>query len=355
MQLSQVTLPSILKRPDMSMSAIQEQAPVDNEKELESRAYDALASVFEQHQNSVEIEILPSALTPTDGRLIVQDKPAAGKTFVGIPKKVLVLAFLKARGFFLQGRRAGNSTSEKTLTATAIILLYDPEYLTAANYRKQYLLQSASDPNDLYKQHLTRATSNEMRLLNTILCSPLHRQTKSPTLWYHRWWLFETIVPQMQVAAIQGICGSGRDLIQSELMAILKAAEKHPNNYYAWQYARRLFNSSFMASALRCDYWRVLSNSLLDWCLNHPSDTSGWSFVLFLVMHRESDPQTNFHLVFRVFDFAEDVGWHKEALWVFLRTVVSIPNLFPESKQRDIFDKFSQQSRFAIPIRSGEE
>jgi hypothetical protein len=337
------------------MSTIQEQAPAENEKELESRAYDALASIFEQNQNSVEIEILPPALTPTDGRLIVQDKPVAGKSFVGIPKKVLVLAFLKARDFFLRGRSAGNSTSEKSLTATAIILLYDPEYLTAANYRKQYLLQSASDTNDLYKQHLTRATSNELRLLNTILCSPLHRQTKSPTLWHHRWWLFETIVPQMQMTAIQEICGSGRDLIESELMTILNAAEKHPNNYYAWQYARRIFNPTFMAFPLRHDYWNGLSNSLLDWCLSHPSDTSGWSFVLFLMTHQESDPQTNFHLTFRIFGFAENVGWRKEALWVFLRTVASMPHLFPENKRRDIFDKFGQQSRFTMPVHSSEE
>jgi len=346
-------------QPDSSTSTIQEQAASDNEKDLESRAYDALASVFEQHQNSVEIEILPPALTPTDGRLIVQDTPEAGKSFVGIPKKVLVLAFLRARDFFLRGRSAGNPASEKALIATSVILLYDPEYLTAANYRKQYLLQSASDPNDLYKQHLTRATSDEVKLLNTILCSPLHRQTKSPTLWHHRWWLFETIVPQLQMTSIQWIYGSGRDLIESELMAILNAAEKHPNNYYAWQYARRLFNSSFMTFALRHEShrlnWSVLSNSLLDWCLSHPSDTSGWSFVLFLMIHRESDPQTNFHLAFRVFNFAENVGWRKEALWVFLRTVVSMPHLFPESKQRDIFDKFGQLSGVTIPIHSDEE
>src|SRR5438034_11622425 len=104
------------------MPTTQEHAAADNEKELQSRAYDALVSVFEQHQNGVEIEILPPALTPTDGRLIVQDKPATGKSFVGIPKKVLVLAFLKARDFFLRERNAGNSTSEKILTDTAIIL-----------------------------------------------------------------------------------------------------------------------------------------------------------------------------------------------------------------------------------------
>jgi len=278
---------------------------------------------------------------------------------VGIPKKVLVLAFLKARELFLRELSAGNSTSEKTLIATVIILLYDPEYLTAANYRKQYLLQSASDPSDLYKQQLIRATSNEVKLLNAILCSPLHRQTKSPTLWHHRWWLFETIVPQVQTTSIQGIYGSEQDLIENELMAVLKAAEKHPNNYYAWQYARRLFNSSFLTFALRHEScrlnWSGLSNSLLDWCLSHPSDTSGWSFVLFVMLHQESNPQTNFYLTFRVFNFAEDVGWRKEALWVFLRTVVSMPHLFPENKHRDISDRFDQQSNFMMPIRRDEE
>jgi hypothetical protein len=166
-------------------------------------------------------------------------------------------------------------------------------------------------------------------------------------------------MPQLQMTSIQGIFGSGRDLIESELKSILNAAEKHPNNYYAWQYARRLFNSSFMAFALRHESYRLnwsgLSNSLLDWCLSHPSDTSGWSFVVFLMIHQESDPQTNFHLAFRVFNFAENVGWRKEALWVFLRTVVSMPHLFPENRQRYIIDRFGQQSGVAIPIRSSEK
>jgi hypothetical protein len=76
-----------------------------------NHAYDALNDFFKAHEDVVvEIEILPSALTPTDA-LTLQDG-----INIGIPKKVLVQAYLKARTmFFLQD---GNSSSKAVSAST---------------------------------------------------------------------------------------------------------------------------------------------------------------------------------------------------------------------------------------------
>ena len=77
-----------------------------------NHAYDALNDFFKAHEDViVEIEILPSALAPTDA-LTLQDG-----TNIGVPKKVLVQAYLKARTiFFLQD----GSSSSKTVSASTI-------------------------------------------------------------------------------------------------------------------------------------------------------------------------------------------------------------------------------------------
>ena len=77
-----------------------------------NRAYDALNDFFKAHEDvTVEIEILPSALAPTD-TLILQDG-----INIGIPKKVLVQAYLNARTiFFLQD----GSLPSKAVSASRI-------------------------------------------------------------------------------------------------------------------------------------------------------------------------------------------------------------------------------------------
>ena len=75
-------------------------------------AYDALNDFFKAHEDvAVEIEILPSALAPTD-TLVLEDG-----INIGIPKEVLVQAYLKARTiFFLQDE----SSPSKAVSASSI-------------------------------------------------------------------------------------------------------------------------------------------------------------------------------------------------------------------------------------------
>lgn len=300
------------------------------------RAYNTLVTIFVNRIHGAEIEILPPALSPTDGSLYIDDGPS-----LGIPKTVLKAAFLEAIETFNRNRTTGDPNPLLTLEATAIILLFDPEHLTAANYRKRSILSAAANKHDPNMHGIMNAVYKELVFLSTILSSPLHRQTKSPTLWHHRWWLFSKVVPRVAMTGIQGIAGGGMHLVQSELVTILKAAERHPSNYYAWQYARRLFTSRYMDVALQYDFqrlsWAVLSDDMASWCLKHPSDTSGWSFLLWMLLDGRSDEHTGSRVVSRVLEFVEQVDWKSEALWHFLRTAVLMPNMAHQSAVRGRF------------------
>jgi hypothetical protein len=67
--------------------------------EQQRRIYESLNRYFDEHENEVvEIEILPSAIQPSDGCLM-QDGAS-----LGIPKKALALAFLAARQMFFDNK-----------------------------------------------------------------------------------------------------------------------------------------------------------------------------------------------------------------------------------------------------------
>ena len=65
--------------------------------ELQEQAYNALNAFFKVHQDEVvEIEILPPAIQPTDS-LLMNDG-----LNLGVPKKVLVLAYVEAKRIFFR-------------------------------------------------------------------------------------------------------------------------------------------------------------------------------------------------------------------------------------------------------------
>jgi hypothetical protein len=174
--------------------------------------------------------------------------------------------------------------------------------------------------------NLSEAYTQEMHFLNSILTSPLHRQSKSPTLWFHRWWLMNQLLPQTQ---------DYESLFTSEMWAIMKSAERHPNNYYAWQYGRK-----FLLGLLKlenCNQPLPILQKVHDlinvWCLSNPSDTSGWTFLAFVLSNVPTDPSTSSKVIESVMGFASKTAWKKEALWVFLRDIASDESILP-SKER---------------------
>jgi hypothetical protein len=291
--------------------------------DLKDQAYRALSNYFNAHQNeTIEIEVLPPAIQPPNG-VLMEDGSS-----LGIPKKILALAFVRARELFFAGIKADGPVSRLSLEASRIILLFDPEYITAANFRKRLLLHYQKQHGDQATRNFDSSVDQEIMFLNSILTSPLHRQSKSPTLWYHRTWLLDFLF-----SSTTSRTSSDQFLMtaRTELDAVMKAGERHPKNYYAWQYARRLFTKIESLHNDASDYaWKPSYHSFLStcallvkaWCCKNPSDISGWSFLLFLLPLLDSTTRRR-RIVKQVLEYAVKLQSEQESLWVFLRTVLA--------------------------------
>ncbi|CAG8054783.1 unnamed protein product [Penicillium salamii] len=247
-------------------------------------AYQQLASVFTSRGNQVlEIEIIPSSLGS-----FLQDGNA-----VGTSKKTLVAAYIVARQLF-SNLQPGDFSHP---AITEIMLLFDCEHLTACNWRKLRIkaATAASDSQDLLQAELTLLTSYQ--------CSPLHRHTKSPTLWHHRLWVLRQM--QRRLPSQEGL-----DCLNSELEVVLRAGELHPRNYYAFSHMRQL-------SALLDTHWDPSTiDRVVDWCLANPRDISGWSFAVYIL--DTSTRPSQVQALEKVIRFALGVRWEGESLWTFI-------------------------------------
>jgi hypothetical protein len=185
---------------------------------------------------------------------------------------------------------------------------------------------------------MLRRVKEEFVFLDSILTSPLHRQSKSPTLWYHRWWLISQLLPQVRFY---------KDIssrLASEFAVVLKSGERHRNNYYAFQHARRLLALSDPAEASQRLLIRDIRLKLLPWCLEHPSDTSGWSFVYFLLTYERRTILEPDETIEKLLDFVESTRWQREALWVFLRATRMAQGLLSNDVRHKIVRLFERMA-----------
>ena len=251
-----------------------------------------------------EIEILPSSFPPK----ILHESAA-----VGVPKSLLVPLYLQARKtFFSHLSSQGSNTYHAALQATAIILLFDPNHLTAANFRKRHIerffvrQRTTNEENgygDRDNEDLAAAVRHELRFLESLVTSPLNKHAKSSTLWAQRLWLVQrffglAVGGHATDEAIQMTnVGHGvRGFWDKELVIVMKAGERHPRNYYAWQYARQLL--SFIRTECselverRCmdrEWLRNIVGLVRRWCLMHPRDISGWNFLAFSLEQQRNE------------------------------------------------------------------
>ncbi|MCJ1342209.1 hypothetical protein MMC31_000389 [Peltigera leucophlebia] len=312
--------------------------------------YNSLISLLSPSTPQVfELDILPSYF-PAE----IHSTSSA----IALPKPLLASLFLTARHVFFSYLNKSPSKKEKqqlalsgTLTsapadaaddalqATKIILLWDPNHLTAANFRKRNLLSFSLSSSNLV-QHLKA----ELSFLSSLLTSPLPKHTKSSTLWSHRFFLFQKFGPEISAGLVaatttlpdraSSVGGSPKTtsiknsnnndnddertstasdkslhlLWLHELEIIMKAGDRHPKNYYAWSYARQLLtafsagdilpfpNTSITTTAAAAQIRRqqidatrmnrIAAASILPmqkWCLAHPRDISGWAFLEYLL------------------------------------------------------------------------
>lgn len=247
-------------------------------------------------------------------------------TSIGVPKLKLIQAFVLARQLFFKCLKDFKEDSFQDIrNTTAVILLMDPEHITAANARKRIIQHLCTGLGADLQGVLRR----ELLVIDSFLTSRLHRHNKSPTLWGHRRWLLQVLQSLSEP----------HDLQRDVESIILVAAERHPRNYYAWLHLRWLLQSFRNIEASPAfDYSKMLF-VLKDWCLRHPADTSGWSFVLFCLFSTEFSKtngiEINSSICTEVLSLSTLFKWTHESVWVFLRTLVATGDI--RGEQRSCF------------------
>lgn len=306
------------------------------------------AELHHQDQERLEIEFLGREHPPLpDGEYILREGNA-----VAIPKLALVQAFLVARKKLQKYRTAisVNVDNKSILRTTAVILLMDPEHLTAANTRKR-LIQTALLAVDASRSALL---ASELHLVDSLLTSHLHRHTKSPTLWSHRRWLIACLANPAAAA-------DKTRLLHDMTHVVTVAAVRHPRNYYAWEHARWLVQ--WQSQGGKCgskeeeDEKLKLVVVVRDWCYRNHTDTSGWSFLFFVLaslpttLSAVDAPPANLSSLYeetvtQVEQMATSLRWTGEAVWVFLRTAVAYHEHFRRETGTTTNIDTEQYSRF---------
>ena len=263
---------------------------------------------------------------------------------IGVPKLKVVQAFVVARQLLFKLLKDFKEDNFQVIVdATSIMLLMDPEHITAANARKKIIQKCLAGS----RAGLEAALSREFLLIDSLLTSRLHRHTKSPTLWGHRCWLLQ----------VSKSIGLSHNVEQDLTAVILVAAERHPKNYYAWLHIRWVLQHSHSRdishTSTGANSSRVFS-IVKDWCLKHPSDTSGWSFLLFYLLCFEPSKdvrvEVSSSVVGEVLSLAATFRWTHESVWVFLRTLVATGDVTEDQRAR--FFKTIEASITAQPENS---
>lgn len=298
--------------------------------------HDIVEALHSNTSDLLDIELLGKSHPLPEGCNVLLDG-----TSIAIPKLKLVQAFVVARQIFFNCLKDFKEKQFQDIrNASAIILLMDPEHITAVNARKRIIQELRAG----FEAGLHIVLRRELLAVDSFLTSRLYRHTKSPTLWGHRRWLVQVLKSMNFPHDIQ------RDLTT----VVLVAAERHPRNYYAWLHLRWLLQVSQSSRNLSYfDASKVLS-VVKDWCLMHPSDTSGWSFVLFCLFSIEASKsawmEANSSICKEVLGLTESFKWTHESIWVFLRTLVAARGIGEE--QRASFFKTIQATITTQPENS---
>jgi hypothetical protein len=137
-----------------------------------------------------------------------------------------------------------------------------------------------------------------------------------------------------------------------ELGTILKAAEQHQHNYYAFQYARRILHTGVNTVMKRDEVRtnrdeiflnRAILDEILRWCKAHPLDTSGWSFIAFWMEPAYAN-SASLRATESTLKFAVDMQWRGQALWHFLRTLAGLADI----NRKEDLDDMALQIRNAM-------
>ncbi|KAL9099622.1 MAG: hypothetical protein Q9163_004897 [Psora crenata] len=319
----------------------------------------------------LELDILPSSCSSS----FPQIQYSAADSALGIDKAILIQCFLIARTRFFataqqrpepvrsdegdgakgKNQQQEDEEEEEIRQATSVMLLWDPNHHTAINWRKRFLLRElgatrhreGEDGRHEDDERKGGIVEEELRFLESLLTSPLPKHTKSSTLWSHRLWLLRTVPPHSfcpgGVAGADGYEGIKPAGVEQkkevdtsltwkrELGIVMSAGERHPRNYYAWNYARDCFGLLFPNSpAVDAFPHRIWTPGMLtmvnQWCLMHPRDISGWTFLSWICESMARDTKGTcegvmMRTIWETVEFVRKYKWRGESVERFLKTV----------------------------------
>ncbi|KAI0852102.1 protein prenylyltransferase [Daldinia vernicosa] len=248
----------------------------------------------------LEIELLGKSHPLQPGINYLRDGTA-----VAIPKLRLVQAFFVARRLLQAYHEDSTVNRSGVMAATAVLLLMDPEHLTAANTRKRLLILSleTSEADEL-------ALRREKQFVDSLLTSRLYRHAKSPTLWSHRRWLLHLYTIHDVVV----------DLQHDVKNVIMIAGIRHPRNYPAWHHARLLVDRNpGLAESIVAD--------VKEFCLKNHTDISSWSFLVYAmgrIKDKESRGMVYSSVFTEVLGITDSLRWISESVWTFLRAIATV-------------------------------
>lgn len=238
-------------------------------------------------------------------------------TAIAIPKIRLVQAFIVARKIFISYTTEHFiGLVDDVLGATAVMLLMDPEHLTAANTRKRLLSKTLAN-----NRGNERWLKLEKHFVDSVLTSRLHRHTKSPNLWNHRRWLMDQFKAQ----------GVDVDVGDDLKRVIMVSGERHPRNYYAWCHARYLVQTFVSNSSYSDEVMSRIISDTKNWAFTHNDDISGWQFLRYLLDKQRQEASA---VVLETLRYAESFKWKNESVWYFLRYIVAVTD---EAQVREEF------------------
>lgn len=273
--------------------------PFSSDETLQTIYNDIVNALNTPTTSLLEIEFLGKSHPLPAGINILLDGNS-----IAVPKAKLVQAFIVARKIFTISSKDTEGKEDDIRDSTAVILLMDPEHLTAANARKRLLQVSRGNSMEM----LAVAIKTELRFLDGYLTSRLHRHTKSPTLWAHRRWVLE----------LAGTVRMEPQILNDLESIVFVAAERHPRNYYAWLHMRWLMQSYPPDQQIIVNITALVKN----WCLRHPNDTSSFSFLYFCLSYVDYEEYRG-EVCLEILKLAVMFRWTHESVWVFLRTLVA--------------------------------
>ena len=190
----------------------------------------------------------------------------------------------------------------------------------------------------------------ELWLLDSLQTSPLPKHTKSAVLWQHRRWILDEFLEWVMDVQRANVLGTKRmslllapgetfgdnpidpteilwrSFLEPELKVICDSGEQHRLNYHGWDFARRLTEIIMDYSDLNdLELPRLMDATIQmvqDWCLNHLSDTSGWTFLLYL-MSRVQDEGVATRCFVTVGNQIVSYRYRQDPVWIFIRTILA--------------------------------